>query len=777
MKMEQKKYSKWIWMKDEPEDADKTPFLVLFRKKVVCKAGLQQVNLTVSADSRYKLYVNDNLVEVGPSKGDHQIWFQDELDITSYMKKGKNVIAVAVLRFPQNPFLGNQSVMTTSFPGLYCDGKAIDESGRIYDLSADASWKCRWDDRVRIMAETEGFSPLHFYEEVHENTQISDWKTEQFNAEGWSAAVPYTQREIRKVVSPGNLNPRTIPFMYRKSRKFQQVVQVLQSESGIDEWNAFLKEKRQIAIGSGKKEIVEIDAGEEMTGYLKLRVSGGRGARIEILQSEAYVQDRDLNEKRLQPMVGIKKNREDFEHGHLEGYKDIYHPSGTGTSRTIQSFEPFWFRTFRYIQLHIVCGEEPLILHGFDYEETGYPLEIKTHVKTSDRSLEDIWRLSERTLRRCMHETYEDCPFYEQLQYVMDSRSQILYTYAVSADDRLARKCMDDFRRSQRYDGLLCSAYPNTKPNVIPGFSIYYIMMLHDHMMYFGDNKLIRNYLPAVENILRYFEEQKTEYGYIGKTGDVYGQGKFWSFIDWAPQWESGVPNAVCTGNLTMESLLYLMGLKAAAELCSFIGRMEQADDYRKQADELKVSIRTHCIGENGMLKDGANCEEYSQHCQVFGILTGVFDKNEGRKNLLETIENKAKYPQCTVSMALYLFRALEQTGLYSYTDEYWEIWRKMIRNHMTTSAESDTDPRSECHGWGALALYEIPSVILGVRPGAPGYGKVRISPVPGYLSWAEGEAATPKGKVFVSWKKEGDKVELEYRVPDGLTVEGQEEM
>ena len=75
------------------------------------------------------------------------------------------------------------------------------------------------------------------------------------------------------------------------------------------------------------------------------------------------------------------------------------------------------------------------------------PLESGTSVETSDPSLKAIWEISERTLRRCMHETYEDCPFYEQLQYVMDTRAQILYTYALAADDRLARKAIDDFSR------------------------------------------------------------------------------------------------------------------------------------------------------------------------------------------------------------------------------------------------------------------------------------------------------------------------------------------
>ena len=95
-----------------------------------------------------------------------------------------------------------------------------------------------------------------------------------------------------------------------------------------------------------------------------------------------------------------------------------------------------------------------------DSTETGYPLNVQTKADASDERFKKIWEISERTLRCCMHETYEDCPFYEQLQYAMDTRAQILYTYAISADDRLARKCMEDFRRSQRYDGLLNCAAP-----------------------------------------------------------------------------------------------------------------------------------------------------------------------------------------------------------------------------------------------------------------------------------------------------------------------------
>lgn len=206
-----------------------------------------------------------------------------------------------------------------------------------------------------------------------------------------------------------------------------------------------------------------------------------------------------------------------------------------------------------------------------------------------------------------------------------------------------------------------------------------------------------------------------------------------------------------------MESLLYLIGLEKGAQLARFLGREEQAGEYGRIAGEVKKSIRAYCMDEDGRLMDGPGYREYSQHCQVFGILSGVLDREEGRRNLLDTLEYKGRYAQCTVSMAWYLFRGLEMTGLYERTKERWDIWRQMVDNHMTTVAESDEDPRSECHAWGALALYELPSVILGVGPAAPGYEKIKVHPVPGYLNQAKGEAVTPKGKVWVEWSKGQD--------------------
>jgi hypothetical protein len=115
-----------------------------------------------------------------------------------------------------------------------------------------------------------------------------------------------------------------------------------------------------------------------------------------------------------------------------------------------------------------------------------------------------------------------------------------------------------------------CDA-PTVKCNVIPGFSIYYLLMVYDHMMYFGDADLVKSVLPAVRRILDFFGDRVIRegscQGLVGKTGGVNEKGALWSFIDWAQEWmeTTGMPRAGLHGPITMESLLYILGLQKAA--------------------------------------------------------------------------------------------------------------------------------------------------------------------------------------------------------------------
>lgn len=71
--MEDKKGTHWIWLdKWLPEDKEE-PVLALFRKELTVSGKPKDAVIRISADSRYKLYINGKFVEAGPSRGDRQI--------------------------------------------------------------------------------------------------------------------------------------------------------------------------------------------------------------------------------------------------------------------------------------------------------------------------------------------------------------------------------------------------------------------------------------------------------------------------------------------------------------------------------------------------------------------------------------------------------------------------------------------------------------------------------------------------------------------------------
>lgn len=761
----------WIWVPAWKEEINGKPRLVRFRKvfKMTREEILQYecLKLKISADTRYKLYVNGVFAEFGPARGDSRVWYFDETDIAPWLREGENVIAVEVLRYPLAYRSGNFGMHRTATPGLFVE--EIVPSGAAQSglgLSADSTWKCMEAAQFSILREAPGFAPLMYLEEQYGDPEAKGWKLPGYQDASWESAAAYNVMEINAAYCPGDLHARPIPYMKKEKSRFLGLVPKYPPKEEA-EWNACLSGKGTVRVPAGRTVTVEINAGEEMCGYLSLRMRGGQGTRIRILTSEGYVQKERSGDRQL-PRKG---DRCDWVNGVMDGYADLYHVGGFGEENADEVYEPFWFRTFRFVQLEIQAAEEDCIITGFDYLETGYPLEVITHAEGSDDTFASIWDISLRTLKRCMHETYMDCPFYEQLQYAMDARNEILYTYMISADDRLARQCMDDFRRSQRADGMINCCYPHYGPNVIPGFSIYYIMMVYDHMMYFGDKKLVRHHMAAIDQILEYFDNHLESRGIVGRTGGMIFE-RYWSFIDWALPWDKtvGMPPSGLKGPITMESLLYIMGLQHAAKLCEYIGRYDTAREYMDRAESVQKAVNAYCRDEEGIYLDGPGVYEYSQHCQVFAVLTDTVSLAEGRKLLGKTLKEQEKYAQCSVSMTPYLFQALAKADLYEETCKLWDIWRNMVRDNLTTCVENDIDGRSDCHAWGSLILYELPAVILGVRPAAPGFERLQIAPTPGYLSWAKGEVATKWGVVRVSWEKQPDgNFKLEYHVPEAL--------
>lgn len=753
--------AKWIGLPDEEiviSDNQKVYFRTQF---VLNKPGLMKI--AISAHNRYKLWVNGHRAGAGPCKGDRWRWYYEVVDISSFLKQGINVIAVEVVHFPPAAYKGKSLggpwsvVSVLKGPWLAAKGICEDENGKVLaDITTgSAEWFYRTDESITWeSSEKPEFKPIGAFENVNGSCIPWGWMTDEILPEEWKEPVKKWDADgcAWGGIPVLPMEERKIPFMYFKNRQF-----VREMDIRPDDLKAItFKDKEQVELEPGSGYVIELDAGELTTGYPIIRTRKGLGSKLTIRYAESYS---------LPPVVQyqVKGVRDDCENFRLLGYEDSYRPSSGD-----DVYETFWFRTFRFIRIEAEAGPEPLVLMKPEYVETGYPLEVKSEIHSEEHWVGRLWDISIRTLKRCMHETYEDCPYYEQLQYLLDTRLQALFTYAVSGDTRLALKAIEDFHSSLTPEGLLFSAAPFNQPHIIPTFSLYWILMLEDYYLETGDLEIVKRYRPAMDAILDWFDRKLGGYGLCEKY--VY-----WEFVDWVEEWQNeinqitGTPKASHYGPSATNNLVYAYALRSAARLLKAAGRPDTALEYKRRADEINSNIEKYCWSEEkGMYREGPEVEEYTQHAQAMAVLSGLAE-GEKAVEILKNCLTDGKAHICTYVFSFFLFRALEKAGLYHMTDILLDKWRSLLNLNLTTLPEDLRRQRSDCHGWSALSLYEFTRCILGVQPEEPGWGKIKIEPHTLSLPNAKGRVITAKGIVEVEWKKTQYGLKLRGNVPKGL--------
>lgn len=587
------------------------------------------------------------------------------------------------------------------------------------------------------------------------------WLNIDFDDLKWDNATKYSMKvHMLPILEPRRLVKRGIPMLPETEKQFSQVSKTnFDSAEQIASWNYLIKLEKPVQVSKNSKVTVVLDSALLTTGFLRLHFQGGAGTKIRIRCAECFEEAPDADNPN--PFARKKGKREDTS-GVLLGLDDYYTVNINNDASDEGQYEPFWFRTFRYVELSITTEEIPLTILNINYRATHYPLNITTQFGTFPNSeIKKQWDISLNTLRNCMHETYEDCPFYEQNQFAMDGRLQILFTYQLAHDDRLARKCMQEFYSSRRPDGLIETHFPSPFPGVnIPYFSLYWILMIYDHMMYMGDERLVRRYLGAIDDILDHFSQRVDENnGLVGRL-----EWDTWPFVDWTREWSSMTPGGDFrdlavppsyrrTGFSTYSSLIYAYAFKKAANICDFVKRRDTADEYRRRAADLNRAVVTHCF-RGDFIVDGPDSPETerSQHSQVFAVLSGALEGESARQVLLRALSEPG-FVRCSYAMSFYVVEAAIQTGIYDQLrTSLLQPWSAMIQQNLTTWAESTVMPRSDCHGWSAVPIHDFVANVAGLRPASPGFEVIRFEPRRSCWENMSGTFATGTGSVLLSW-------------------------
>lgn len=706
-----------------------------FRRTIDLASLPASLPVYVSGDNRYKLYVNDSLVSLGPTRGDVMHWNYATVDLAPALHPGKNTITAMVWNEGTDRAESQISYRT----GFILQGTTPE--GQL--LNTDTSWKCRMDScYTPIKIKVRGYY-VAGPGELIDRTRLParpEWKTAQPIATG----VP---RNIPNSFAPSTawlLVPSTLPPM----EMTRQRIKTVRRAEGINVPAGWPENAAPVTIPANTTATLLLDQASLTNAYPTLIFSGGQRASLSLIYAEA-----------LYKGAHEKGNRDDIEGKIIIGRKDSLISDGSSH----QVFTPMTWRTYRYIQLRITTGEQSLTLDDIYGTFTGYPFDYKAKLETDRPELDTMMNIGWHTARLCAMETYMDCPYYEQLQYIGDTRIQALVTLYNTGDDRIVKNAIDQLDISRRPEGVTLSRYPTQIPQLIPPFALWWIAMLHDYYLYGSDSTFVKNKLPGMRQVLSFFRT------FQQADGSIHGL-PYWSFTDWvtSPGWSIGMAPIGADGSSSVLDLQLLWAYQLAADLENKIGMKEYAASYRQSASKLQATIRSkYWDSKRALFADRPEKDLFSQHANALAILTDVASPAQTRTVAQLLLKDTGMAP-ASIYFKYYLHLAEIKAGNGNDYLHWLGKWRENIRMGLTTWAEmSDiSGSRSDCHAWGASPNIEFFRNMMGFDSDGAGFNRIKIEPHPGDLHHLKGEIPHPKGKIAANYTLQQNKWDLTIELP-----------
>lgn len=708
-----------------------------FRKTIQLDRKPASYVVHVSADNRYKLFVNGTLASLGPARGDVMHWNFETVDLASFLQVGTNVLAAVVWNEGDSRPEAQISYRT----GFVMQGNSDAEA----TVNTDTTWRAARDSSYSPLPPQLVYS--YFVtgpgEVIDMRQSQRGWMQASFVDTTWRVAV-----QLRNAVPKGAfafnegawmLVPRAIPQM----ELFNQRLQSVRKVEGITVSQQFPQQKTAVVIPAHTKATLLLDQGFLTNAYPALQFSGGRDAQLSLQYAEAlYVIEPDNKDWRAQSQKG---NRNEIDGKRFVGKEDRIISNGDAA----QQFTPLWWRTFRYLQLKVETADAALTIDDLYSTFTGYPFQQRAQFDGGDTLFQKIMQVGWRTARLCAVETYMDCPYYEQLQYAGDTRIQALISLYNSGDDRLMRNAINLLDESRMAEGITLSRYPAFSAQQIPPFSLWWIGMLHDYWMYRPDAAFVKEKLPGLRQVLSFFARYQQQDGSLKNV-------PYWNFTDWCGTkgWQAGVAPVGKNGNSAALDLQLLWAYQISAQLEEALGMPAFAQQYKTAANKLQAAIRSkYWNATKNVFADTPEKDVYSQHVNALAILTGTVNGNNAA-SLAQKLLTDSTLTEATIYFKYYINQALIKAGLGNEYLNWLGIWKENLAQGMTTWAEmSDVNrSRSDCHAWGASPNIEFLRTVLGIDSDAPGFARVKIEPHLGTLKKASGSMPLPSGKIAASY-------------------------
>jgi hypothetical protein len=743
-------HAEGIWI-THPEaqraDAAKAPVALQFRRAITSPGTSAPLFVHVSADNRFVLFVNGTRVAAGPARGDLTHWRYARIDLAPYLRRGANMLTATVWSDGELAS-GAQIYARTGFL------LAAEDAGMAALLDSGAAWQVRVD-RSRTVTPAvpqirAAFDESFYYaagapETLSATGMLADWPASGASATDWQAATPAVAADAPV---PWTLVPDALPQMRHAELPGGRLVR----SEGVDA-RAF--PGGAVTIPAHTTARLLVDAGRVQAAYPRLMVDGGAGARITLAYSEGLYKDR---KDRL-------ADRAQVEGGLALGLADTFLPDGGK-----RTFQPYWWRAWRFAEIAVTTGDAPLRLERFDRFETGYPFDTKGWFRSDDPALDRIWAIGWNTVKLDAHETFMDTAYWEQLQYAGDTRLEALVSYAVSGDPRLGIQAIDAFA-SKRVNGLPPSRYPSREDQSIPPFALLWIGMVHDFWMNRPERDVVTRSLPTAQEVMRWYDR------YVGNDGLV-GTVPGWQFIDWIPTLSNGPEPTVppTDPDSCIMTLLYVGAAQQLAAMERAGGAADMASSHTAAAVRASEAVRRRCwSAQRQLFADSPGGDTFSQHANILAVLYDVAPSDQHAAILDRIWTGSGITPRpgiggTTYYFSYYLARAIEHAGLSDRYPALMQTWRTLLAQNFTTWPENPDPSRSDTHAWSAHPTADLLGVVAGIRSASPGFASVEVAPHLGALRRLDAALAHPDGLIRTRYDRAGDRLRVTIDLPAGLS-------
>ncbi len=712
----------------------------------------RRFRVAISADGRYSFSFNGQRIGRGPAKGDVRHQFYETYDLTEWLRPGKNVLAVRVIDYSavecNPPLLGAPASVMVHKGGLVFEGWL--EGTMTSCLVSDATWRVWTEKSLEFVPdETAPGGFVGYFEKWHVRDAELGWEGIDYDDQSWAqATVLYPAERLedrRDSVAPYGLMPAIVRPCYEGREQNFSAIFLPGGANASEDVRAWGTGRERLRCKPGQSFRAILDAGRLETGFPSLTLHGGTGARITLTYAEALRLSADVPSPfSLRPEGDLASVATDTPTGNtvwsfdrrgaVSGFRDVILADGRSCT-----FEPTHWRTFRYLMVDIEGGSEPIELEAMAFRPWTYPLEIISDVETYRRVDRKIWDISARTLQLCSHETFEDCPYYEQLQYAGDSLITSRLALYLTGNGDLTRQALYHFAWSLTPEGITTSRYPCTIAQVIPSWSLHWISMLHDYVLLSGDRAIARELLRVAESILSWFRSHADH-------GGLPSLLPFWNCVDWTPGWKRGQPPGWDAGATCVISCQYVQALREVSRLYQWCGDDGRGESLQREAHRLAGEVeRRFWAAELGCYRDAETISTSSILANAWAVCAGIVPEEKKAR----VAERLLQWSPANVSYfgMFWVFRALRELQ----ADRWWlhlRPWEKLVDSGLTTWPEDTAFWRSMCHAWSAHPIVEYIEGMVGLRVEAPGWSEVSLCPNLGLLDQTSFHLCTPLGEL-----------------------------